>query len=230
MPSPFSFGGLIGNITSPTSPAKTTAASKPPLSGRSYASTPRPPVVPNLNRPAAERGPNWSPASEYQEAANAARSGPMESNYQDWSRRAGELREQENMNRARPAQRPAPTGSNPALKLNTTVTPGNGQALSKQIPQMPPSPAAPAPSAGSWANQTNDPNMSQPPSQPQGPTMFQRMSNAYNAFRGATPGAAAMPAAPQQAQPSHIITTDNGRQFNTQTKTFLDGRPGGFAR
>jgi hypothetical protein len=143
--------------------------------------------------------------------------------------------------RPAPAARPAaPTGSNPALKLNTTSTPVNGQALAKQVQQMQQQPqqqpAVPAPSAAtpasSWANQTNDPSVSQPPSQPQGPTMFQRMSNAYNAFRGATPGAAAMPAAPTQApaQPSHIITTDNGRQFDTINKRFLDGRPGGFAR
>lgn len=42
---------------------------------------------------------------------------------------------------------------------------------------------------------------------------------------------------PQQAPPQpqmplgpHIIRTDNGRLFDARTKSFLDGRPGGFAR
>ena len=138
-------------------------------------------------------------------------------------------------------------GSYTPPQPKVTTTPVDGAALAKQVQQMQQQPAAPTPpppapsaatpspnSAGSWANQTNNPNVPQPPSQPQSPTMFQRMSNAYNAFRGATPGAAATPAAPAapapQAQPSHIITTDNGRQFDTINKRFLDGRPGGFAR
>jgi hypothetical protein len=117
--------------------------------------------------------------------------------------------------RPAPAQRPALTGSNPALKLNTTTTPVDGQALAKQIQQMqqqpspPPAPSS-TPSASAWANQTN--SQSGPLSSP--------MSSVSTSFNNAT----------GQQDPPHIITTDNGRKFNTQTKQFLDGRPGGFAR
>jgi hypothetical protein len=65
------------------------------------------------------------------------------------------------------------------------------------------------PSAGAWSNQTNAPGAISSP-----------LSATSTAFNNAT----------GQQDPPHIITTDNGRKFNTQTKTFLDGRPGGFAR
>lgn len=76
-----------------------------------------------------------------------------------------------------------------------------------------PAPAQPSPSmpaANSWANQTNT----------QAGALSSPLSATSTAFNNAT----------GQQDPPHIITTDNGRKFNTQTKTFLDGRPGGFAR
>lgn len=63
--------------------------------------------------------------------------------------------------------------------------------------------------ASSWANQTNS---------PQAGPLSAPLSNVSNSFNNAT----------GQQDPPHIITTDNGRKFNTQTKQFLDGRPGGF--
>lgn len=90
-------------------------------------------------------------------------------------------------------------------------------------PQAPAQPQAQSPSLyqrmkgmvpgpSSWAGQTGSPSSAGPISSP--------MSNVSTAFNNAT----------GQSDPPHIITTDNGRKFNTQTKTFLDGRPGGFAR
>jgi hypothetical protein len=65
------------------------------------------------------------------------------------------------------------------------------------------------PGASAWGNQTGG---SGPISAP--------LSNTSTAFNNAT----------GQQDPAHIITTDNGRKFNTQTKQFLDGQPGGFGR
>lgn len=88
------------------------------------------------------------------------------------------------------------------------------------------------------------PDLSQPqPGRPPQPSLFQRAmsmlpgSSAMANQTGAGPVSAPLSAtstafnnATGQQDPSHIITTDNGRKFNTQTKTFLDGQPGGFAR
>jgi hypothetical protein len=58
------------------------------------------------------------------------------------------------------------------------------------------------------------------PRPPQAGPLSAPMSATSTSFNNAT----------GQQDPPHIITTDNGRKFNTQTKQFLDGRPGGFAR
>lgn len=73
----------------------------------------------------------------------------------------------------------------------------------------PPQPSV-SPGASAWANQTNN----------QPGAISAPLSSTSTVFNNAT----------GQQDPPHIITTDNGRKFNTQTKTFLDGRPGGFAR
>jgi hypothetical protein len=116
---------------------------------------------------------------------------------------------------AKPANTNMPAYPNAYTKPNVTSTPVNGAALAKQVKQMQQQPAAPqtpppgASSASSWANQTNN----------QPGAISAPMSSVSTAFNNAT----------GQQDPPHIITTDNGRKFNTQTKTFLDGRPGGFA-
>lgn len=130
---------------------------------------------------------------------------------------------------------------------NVTTTKVDTADLQKQLQQAQqqsaPPPAPPAP-----PSPVNQPAM-QPPQQPNaagGQSMWQKMKGyipGSSAWTGQTGAPAAGPlAAPMSnvstafnnatggSDPAHIITTDNGRKFNTQTKTFLDGRPGGFAR
>lgn len=118
-----------------------------------------------------------------------------------------------------PLKPPAPT--------NVTTTKVDGAALARQAQQL----QKPTPTQQSTAG---------------GQSMFQKMvgnmpsPSAWTGQTGSkTPGALSSPMsgvstsfnnATGQQDPPHIITTDNGRKFNTQTKTFLDGRPGGFAQ
>lgn len=122
-------------------------------------------------------------------------------------------------------QAPMPT-SRPAMVSNQAWKPP------MSTPQVRPTPPAPAPAPA-------------PSSDQQQPSMFQRAMSylpgasawANQNGGGAGPVSAPLSAtstafnnATGQQDPPHIITTDNGRKFNTQTKTFLDGNTGGFAR
>ena len=69
-----------------------------------------------------------------------------------------------------------------------------------------------------WKPPLSTPQM--PPTPPAPGAISAPLSSTSTAFNNAT----------GQQDPPHIITTDNGRKFDTRTKTFLDGRPGGFAR
>lgn len=122
---------------------------------------------------------------------------------------------------------------------NVTTTKVDTAALQRQLQQaqaQPTPPPAPAPAPA--------PAPTNPPA-PQQPSMFQRamgMLPGASAWTNQTNGGVGAVSAPLSAtstafnnatgqqDPPHIITTDNGRKFNTQTKTFLDGRPGGFAQ
>ena len=145
-----------------------------------------------------------------------------------------------------PAQpRPAPMSmlSSTPMQPKVTTTPVDNAALRKQLQQAqqqppvspaPPPPAQPAPMP-----------QQQPAAPVSGQSMFQKMkgympgTSAWTGQTGSSPGPLSSPMssvstsfnnATGQQDPPHIITTDNGRKFNTQTKTFLDGRPGGFAQ
>lgn len=145
---------------------------------------------------------------------------------------------------SRPAPRPAPMSmlSSTPMQPKVTTTPVDNAALRKQLQQaqqqstsltkQPPAPSPVPPPASAAGN----------PPAPAAPTFMDRARGAWNAFQNPappTPGAVSAPLssvstafnnATGQQDPPHIITTDNGRKFNTQTKTFLDGRPGGFAQ
>lgn len=121
-------------------------------------------------------------------------------------------------------QRPAPMSmlsSRPVQQpqFNTTVTKVDNAALRKQLQQ---------------AQQQSAPLTKQPPAPltKQPATINKPATNVFPAATGmgmASAGAAATrPMTPPRPQQPRMITTDNNRQFDTRTRKFTDGAPGGF--
>lgn len=113
-----------------------------------------------------------------------------------------------------PAPRPAPMSmlSSQPMQPKVTTTPVDNAALRKQLQQ---------------AQQQSAPLTKQPA------TINKPATNAFPAATGmgmASAGAAAtQPMTPSRPRQPRMITTDNNRQFDTRTRKFTDGAPGGFA-
>lgn len=255
MPAPFEFGKQVGNDPMAAVNAKRVADMKSMAAKvRGASGTPNPTgdgthrwsgrVLPGGNVQGAQYTPPSTPlVKQPQQSASLQKAPPAQSlpTQSMMSTRPAALRRQtgpRTLENLLNTNETPPAVSQP--QFNTTVTKVDNAELRKQLQQaqqqqstpltkQPPA-APPAPAA--------QPALSQPQ-----PSLFQRAmgmipgASAMANQTGAGPVSAPLSAtstafnnATGQQDPPHIITTDNGRKFNTQTKTFLDGRPGGFAR